>query len=267
MKNTEYDQLAFIDRGKGIPILFIHGYPLSKKLWEEQVEDLSPHFRCIVPDLRGYGGSGHLPIAGQGRPYSMEMLADDCSHLLSGLGIEEPVVVSGLSMGGYISFAFYRRFPQQVRALVLTATRAGADSPEAQAARDNAIAIASQSGAQSIIASLLPKLLAPLTPAKDPKLVQRVEGIMKESTVEGIIASLQAMKTRPDSTPWLPKISCPTLIIHGSEDQIMPVIEAHTMKNNIPGAKLVMIEGAGHLPNVEQPEKYNQELQGFLRSL
>ncbi len=267
MQNNKSRKLAYIDQGLGIPILFIHGYPLSKNLWVEQIGALSTNFRCIAPDLRGYGQSVYRSTPGGGQQLSMDTLAEDCANLLTDLGIEEPVVISGHSMGGYVSFAFYRRFPHRVRALVLSATRAGADSPEARTARDNAIATATQSGSQPIIESMLPKLISPESFIHNRDLVQRVKEIMSEASVEGMIASLQAMKERPDSTPLLPKITCPTLIIHGIEDQIIPLAETRLMTNSIPGAKLVVIEAAGHLPNVEQPDKYNQVLQGFLNSL
>jgi|SRR3990172_4628433 len=267
MENNKHFKLAYTEDGQGLPILFIHGYPLSKNLWEEQVRGLSAHFRCIAPDLRGYGGSWDLTIAYEGYPYPMEMLAEDCAHLLDDLGIEEPLVISGLSMGGYVSFAFYRLFPQRVRALILTATRPGADSPQAQAARDDAIITATLYGSEAIIEPMLPKLLSPRTYTNNPELVERVRRIMGEATVKGIIGSLEGMKERPDSTPMLPKISCPTLIISGADDQIIPTTESLAMKNSIPNAELAVIDNAGHLPNMEQPEIYNQAVLRFLNAL
>jgi len=267
MEKSGHFKLAYTDRGQGVPILFIHGYPLSKNLWEEQIKGLSTQFRCIAPDLRGYGGSWDLTVAYEGYPYSMEMLAEDCAHLLTDLGIEEPVVISGLSMGGYVSFAFYRLFPQRVRALILTATRPGADSPQAQAGRDDAIVSATLYGFEPIIESMLPKILSPKTYLSNPELVERVRRIMGEATAKGIIGSLEGMKERLDSTPMLQKITCPALIISGADDQIIPTAESHAMKNSIPNAELVVIEDAGHLPNMEQPEIYNQAVLRFLNAL
>jgi len=267
MKKTEHFKMAYTDRGQGVPILFIHGYPLTSKIWDDQVLGLSDQFRCIAPDLRGYGHSYDLSIAYEGQPYSMEMLAEYCANLLADLGIEEPVVISGLSMGGYISFAFYRRFSHRVRALVLSATRAGADSPEALSARDTAIATATLRGEQPIIDAMLPKLLSPKTYTNNPELVSHIRSIMKQASVKGIIGALWAMKTRPDSTALLSSIACPTLIFSGADDQIMPSAEALTMKNNIPSAELVVIEDAGHLLNMEQPETYNQAMRRFLNSI
>lgn len=267
MQNNKHNQLSYIDQGQGTPILFIHGYPLSKKLWEEQIEGLSSQFRCIAPDLRGYGQSALLAAQVEKQHFSMDMFAEDCANLLTDLGIREPVVVTGLSMGGYISLAFYKLYPNRVRSLVLTATRAGADSLEAQNNRDKAVDTVTHSGSRAIFEAMLPKLISPSAYANKPELVKRVEGIMDEATHEGIVASLLAMKTRPDSTLLLPNITCPSLIIHGADDQIIPITEAQSMHNSIPEAELVIIEKAGHLPNLEQPDTYNQVLQRFLRSL
>lgn len=267
METSDHFKMNYIDKGKGLPVLFIHGYPLSKNLWEDQINGLSDHFRCIAPDLRGYGQSRDLSGASESQAYPMDMLAEDCAHLLGDLGITEPVVINGLSMGGYVSFAFYQRFQHRVGGMVLTATRAGADSPEAQKARDEAVKTATLSGPQPIIEAMLPKLLSPKTYSNNPVLVQKVKGIMNEASVKGVIGSLLGMKSRPDSTSLLPDITCPTLIISGADDQIIPVKEALSMKSSIPNAELVVIEGAGHLPNLEQPEEYNLVMQRFLNSL
>ncbi len=98
--------LAYDDRGAGQPVLFIHGYPLSRRLWTPQVEGLSHHIRIIAPDLRGHGESNPVP-----GPYSVDMLAGDCAALLDALGVNRPVIVCGLSMGGYVALAFMRSYP------------------------------------------------------------------------------------------------------------------------------------------------------------
>ena len=252
--------ISYDTAGEGMPLLFIHGYPLSRKIWEPQASGLASYARVILPDLRGHGDSDALP-----GPYSVDMLAEDCLHLLNTLGITQPVVVCGLSMGGYVALAFYRKFAERMAGLILTSTRAAADSPEARANREKAILLAQTSGAMAIAESMLPKMFAPSTYNEQPKLVDQVRSIMAETPVEGIVGALQAMKDRPDSTPMLPSITKPVLIIHGSNDQLIPATEAHAMQSAIPGSELVIIEQAGHLLNLEQPGAFNQAVHQFLK--
>jgi 3-oxoadipate enol-lactonase len=252
-------EMAYEDCGQGVPLLFIHGYPLSRKLWEPQVQSLADIAHVLAPDLRGHGESD--PINSNN---TMELLANDCNAFLDALGITQPVFVCGLSMGGYITFAFYRKYAHRVAGLILTATRAGVDSPEARANRDKAISLVQQSGSQAIADSMLPKMLSPETYVTKPDLVEKVRRIMVETSTAGIIADLNGMKERPDSTPTLQIIEKPTMIIHGADDQLIPLQEAEAMHTGINNSRLRVIEGAGHLPNLEQPAMYNHAIRDFI---
>lgn len=254
--------LAYQDSCSGPTILLIHGFPLNSSMWESQIEDLSDMARVLAPDLRGFGLSEATPA-----PYSMEMMADDCMGLLDSLGVQEPVIVCGLSMGGYIAFEFYRRFPDWVAALVLTATRAGADDEAGRASRDKMIASVRERGVEPVSRAMVPKLLAPDTYERNEMLVNFVREMVETSTPEGLVGALEAMKARPDSTPMLADISVPVLIIHGEADQIIPVSQAEAMRDAIPNTKLVVLPGAGHLPNLEQADAFNEAVWDFLQSL
>jgi pimeloyl-ACP methyl ester carboxylesterase len=197
----------------------------------------------------------------------MEQFADDCAALLDVLNIQQKVVVCGLSMGGYVALAFYRKYPQRVAGLVLTATRAGADSAEGKAGREKAAALAKEQGINPIARAMLPKLLAPANLENKPELAAKLMEIMHSASTPGAMGALLGMRDRPDSTSLLPQVSCPTLIIHGAEDQIIPVSEAEAMQRLIPGARLEVLPGAGHLPNLEQAEKFNALFQDFLGSI
>ena len=255
-------KMAYESQGQGTPLLFIHGFPLNRRMWEPQMGSLSPKAWMLAPDLRGHGDSE--PVAG---PYSMAMLADDCVALLDALDIEQPAVVCGLSMGGYITLAMYRRYPDCIRGLILSATRAGADSPEGKANRDKAIAQAENDGAAAIAASMLPKMMSPKTYESNPDLVKRVESTMTSTSVPGIVGALEGMKMRPDSTPLLGEIAVPTLIIHGEDDQLIPVQEAQSMHAAIADSTIYLISSAGHLPNLEQPKMFNQAVKDFIEKL
>lgn len=254
--------LAYVDRGKGPPVLLIHGYPLNNRLWEPQFNSLTNNARLLAPDLRGFGESEVVP-----GPYSMDLLAKDCHDLLERIVVRRPVVVAGLSMGGYIAFAFYRNYPAKVSGLVLAATRAGPDSQEAKAQRDKAIELVQEKGVSAIAESMIYKMMSPKTYEENPELVAFVRRMMESNSVEGITGALQAMKGRPDSSPTLGQIAKPTLILHGVDDQLIPIKEAEMMRDQIITSQLMAIPNAGHLLNLEQPGLFNGAISDFVKSL
>ncbi len=261
-------EISYDDRGAGQPVLLIHGYPLSRKMWQPQLADLSQVARVIAPDLRGYGESESGPYdLDNPTPFDMELLADDCAALLNALNIHQPVVVCGMSMGGYVALAFYRKYAARVAGLVLTATRAGADSVEGKAGREKAAALARAEGIAPIAKAMLPKLLAPANLENKADLAAEILEIMNASSTAGAMGVLLGMRDRPDSTSLLPQVSCPALIIHGAEDQIIPPAEAQVMQHLIPRARLEVLPETGHLTNLEQPERFNALFREFLESL
>lgn len=254
--------LAYQDSCAGLTLLLLHGFPLNSNLWEPQMDDLRDIARVLAPDLRGHG----LSDAGEA-PYSIGLMADDCLGLLEAVGVQEPVVLCGHSMGGYVAFEFCRRYPEWVGALVLVATRAADDTPEGREARDKMAERARKEGVAVIADEMLPKILAPENYENDRELVAYVRDMMESTTIRGMVGALRAMKERADSRPLLSEIAVPVLIICGDEDQIIPLSEAEEMRDALPNAELALIEGAGHLPNLEQPLAFNELLWDFLESL
>ncbi len=261
MSNMNDDfTMSYMDSCDKMPLLLIHGFPLDSSMWELQFQDMGDVTRLIAPDLRGHGLSETTD------KYDMGQLAADCAGLLDSMGIHVPVVVCGLSMGGYVALEFYRRYPERVAGLVLASTRAGADSAEGMKGRDEMITAVSKDP-QTIANAMLPKFFTPKTIAEDEELVGYVNDIMLNNSAEGMISALTAMKERADSTPLLAEIAVPTLIIHGEEDQLIPLSEAELMLNSIPDAELAIIADAAHLPNLEQPEPFNDAIMDFLEML
>lgn len=254
--------LAYDERGTGRPVLLVHGYPLSRAMWAPQLDGLSGAARLIAVDLRGHGESDALP-----GPYTMEQLADECAELLDALRIREPIVLGGLSMGGYVAFAFWRRHPERVAGLILAATRAGADSPEARTGRDTAMATAQSAGVGAVVESMLPRLLAPGGVETRPELAARVRGIMAGTPLAGMLGDLAGLRDRVDSTATLATITVPTLVVHGANDQLIPPAEAERTAAAIADATLAVIDEAGHLPNLEQPERFNTAVLDYLARL
>lgn len=252
-------QLNVRTAGAGPPIVFVHGFPLNSGMWQPQLEMLSEAACLIAPDLRGHGDS--QVVEG---PYSMDLFADDIAGLLDKMGIEDQVALCGLSMGGYVAMAFFRRHRTRLGALILAATRAGSDPPEGRRGREMAASQAQIMGTGVIVDGMLPKMLAPATYENNPGLVVQARAIMEKNSLESYTGDLFGMRDRPDSTPTLPEIDLPTLILHGADDQILPVLEAEAMHELIPDSQLVVLPDSGHLLNMEQPKLFSEAVQEFL---
>ena len=252
----EYD-----DVGRGVPLVLLHAFPFARAMWRAQVEALQDVCRLIVPDLRGFGGTGAFD-----GPPSVEQMADDVCALLDALNIREPVALGGLSMGGYVALAFARKYASRLRALILADTRAEGDTPEAKANRDKSIASAKTLTAAEFLEGMLPKLFSAETPARHPAAVEEARRIGAVQSPAGIVAALQALRDRPDSRFSLAAITVPTLVIVGRDDTLTPPSAAQTLAAGIRGAQLVTLDGAGHLSNLEQPDRFNQAVRAFFES-
>src|SRR5262245_53642469 len=189
--------IAFADQGTGPVVVFLHAFPLDSTMWRAQVGILADRFRVIAPDLPGFGGSA--VSAG----LTIDSIADVVAELLDHLGINERVVVGGLSMGGYATLAFARLYPQRVRALILADTKADPDDEDSRANRDRLIQLATDRGPGAVIEQVLPKMLAPETAARNPDVVRFVREVAGRQKADGIVAALKALRDRPDARPGL----------------------------------------------------------------
>jgi len=254
-------EIDYSDEGSGLPVIFIHAFPMNQTMWSEQVAALRGRCRAITLDLRGFGKS-----SAPGGPYSMERMASDVRALMAHLDIDRAVLV-GLSMGGYISLAFYKLYPDAVRALVLADTRASADSEEGRERRFKSAEKAEREGSASIVRDMEVAAFAPSTREKRRDIIERARVMIEANSPQGIAAAQRGMAARPDSTYTLIGIDCPTLILVGSEDSLTPASEAEALRDGIPHSQLKVIEGAGHMSNMEQPEQFNAALREFIDSI
>lgn len=253
-------EIGYDDGGSGLPVLFVHGFPHDRTLWSPQLQGMTAQARVLAVDLRGFGETTVAP------PYSMEQYADDLVGFMNTLRLER-AVIAGLSMGGYVAFAMWRRHPSRIRGLVLANTRAGADSDEAREKRRSQMAIARDQGSAVIADAVLTGMLGKTTRAGRPEIVNAVHRMISAAPVEGVIGALQAMIDRPDSTSTLPTIDVPVLVVTGDEDAIIPIEEARSMQAAIRGSSLEIIAGAGHLSNLERPAAFNHVVSEFLAKL
>jgi pimeloyl-ACP methyl ester carboxylesterase len=189
-------------------------------------------------------------------------------ELLDALQIKEPIVLGGLSMGGYVALALMARHPERVRALMLMDTRATADPPEA--ARNREILAAEVEKAKSskaAVDAMLPKLFSEMTRQNHPELISPIKAAMEHASPRAVAGALRGMAARPDRTDLLPRITVPTLVLGGSDDAITPPDEMRKLAEGIPNARHVVVPDAGHLAPLENSGAANKAILSFLNGL
>ena len=246
-------KLAHESRGAGPTLVLVHAFPFDRRMWSEELARLSDARRVVAVDLRGFGES---PLWGEP---TVDELGDDVVALLDELGV--PMAsVCGLSMGGYVALSVAERHRGRVAALVLADTRAAADSDVAKLAREATMRQVRSDGPALFLDGVPERLLS--RHASDD-LRQRVRDLCVDRA-ETILAATRALAHRPDRTSLLPRIDCPTLVICGGEDTTSPAPEMRSLAAQIPGAEYVEIAGAGHLSNLEAPDRFDEAVARFL---
>ncbi len=248
-----------LDAGAGWPVILIHAFPLTADMWRPQLERVAPGWRYLAPDLRGFGGSP----AGSVRP-GMDDYAADVESVMDTLAIET-AVVGGLSMGGYITFALHRRAAERFTGILLADTKAEADTPQGREGRRTMSALVRSSGVRAIADRMLPMLLS-RSSRDNADLSSEVCALIETNTAEGIDLAIHALMDRPDSTPDLPRLSVPTLVIVGEDDALTPRADSERIQAAVERSQLVVLPAAGHLSNLEAPEAFSTALADFLTS-
>lgn len=253
--------IAFEDTGPrgGPAVVFIHGFPFDRTMWEPQARELSKGHRVITYDVRGLGKS----TAGDGQ-YSMELFVDDLVMLLDNLKLER-AVLCGLSMGGYIALRAAERHPERLSGLVLCDTKSGADTDEAKIKRAAAIAAVKKDGVPKFANEFIKAVLTENTLKTKPGVVGPLLASILANSPLGISGALLAMAARTDTTAALAKITVPVLILVGEQDKITPPSASETMLKAIPNAAMHVIPGAAHMSNLENPAVFNEKLLAFLK--
>jgi len=252
-------RLSWRQAGQGRTLVLMHAYPLNADIFDAQLDAVPHGWRLIAPDLRGFGESSGPPAL------SLDDHADDVLALMRHLGVEQ-AVIGGVSMGGYLTFALFRKAPQRFQAMILSDTQSAGDTPEIKEGRVKMQALVREQGSAAIADAMTPKLLGP-TALAGQRVPDRVRRLIAAASADGIHAALEALKTRPDSTDLLEDITCPTLIVVGADDELTPPDKAEAMQQRIDNAALTVIPAAGHLPGLEQPLAFNAVLWEFLRTL
>jgi 3-oxoadipate enol-lactonase len=241
----------------GVPVVFIHGFPMNLSMWQSQLDNLPQSYRLIAYDLRGLGhsdlGSGEI---------SIETHANDLVGLLNDLDIKK-AVICGLSMGGYIALKAIEKYPQRFLGLVLCDTKCESDTEEGRQKRYDSIKKIKDEGIGSFADGFLKNVLSDKT-LGNAAVVKDLKRRIVENHVEGIIAAQMAMAKRTDTTPVLKNIKVPTLVVVGEKDQVTPLKNAELLAMKIRNARLEIIKDAAHFSNIENSADFNDVLVDFL---
>lgn len=255
-------ELSYDDIGEGgIPIIFLHGYPFDKTMWESQIDALHPTHRLIACDIRGFGKS-----TDEESKLSIDMFGEDLNAFMDKLEIDK-AIICGLSMGGFIALNAYQRFPDRFEALILCDTQCIADTPEVKKNRYEVIEEIGLDGVTKFNEGFIKSVFHQDSLKNQKELVEKLRKVVFANSQTIITNGLKALAERSETCSTLSEITLPTLIICGREDEVTPLIESEKMNASITGSTLQVIEKAGHVSNLEQPEAFNTCLLDFLSAL
>ncbi len=254
--------LSYDDLGEGeIPMIFLHGFPFDKSMWQGQLEFLKTDFRVIACDIRGFGKSTDEVTS-----LRIDLFSEDLIAFMNSLHIEK-AIICGLSMGGFIALNAIQRFPDRFAASILCDTQCIADTAEVKAKRYTIIEDIAVNGVTDFNEGFIKSVFytESLTNKKD--LVENLHSVVFANTPHIISMGLTALAERSETCSALGGITVPALIICGREDVVTPLTQSENMHAAIKGSILKIIDHAGHVSNLEQPELFNKHLLDFLKGL
>ncbi|MDE0801971.1 MAG: alpha/beta fold hydrolase [Acidimicrobiales bacterium] len=253
-------EVHVVDRGSGDPVLFLHAFPFNAAMWEYQFADLEADHRVVGIDLPGFGSS---PAPAEPKQATMGAWADLVAGIIDELGLDKPTIVSA-SMGGYLTFELIRRHSDRIGPLVLVATRSKSDDVDTWEKRtEQQEALAGGEDIATLAKGMVDNLLSQASLDR-PELADYVLALMQHNLPEGWIAALEAMKNRPDAMSALRGMAAPTLVIAGELDRVTPLAESNLISSLVDDGELVIIKESSHLPNIENPQAFNEAVRAFL---
>jgi len=239
-------------------IIFIHGFPFNKSMWDTQMDALKDNYRVIAYDVRGHGNSD----AGIGA-FSIELFVNDLVRLMDKLKLYK-AILCGLSMGGYIALNAAIKYPERFDALILNDTQCIADTPEIKEKRQVAINSIKEKGVEQYADESIKNLFAPESFTQRAHVISKVKEMIVNTPEQTLCNTLNALAERKETCNQLQAIDIPVLIMVGKEDKITPIAAAQLMHKKIPDSTLKIILHAGHVTNLENPTAFNYRLVKFL---
>lgn len=241
-------------------LIFIHGFPFNKNMWMPQLSELPAACTGIAIDVRGHGNS----TRGHGF-FSIDLFAQDLLAFIEALGVKN-VVVCGCSMGGYIALRALELKPNAFSGLILNSTHSFADSDDGKIKRFATIEAVLQNGRRTFSINFIPKVFSEKSIQTRPEAIRLIKSTIRRSTEVNICSTLLALASRTDTSTLLASLGLPVLIIRGEEDKIVSHEQCMKMAERIPDVKYVEMPDCAHLPNLENPTRFNGEIRNFLIS-
>jgi len=254
--------LSYDDVGECVtPIIFLHGYPFNKTMWEGQLEFLKSSYRLIACDIRGFGKS-----TDEDSSLNIDLFSDDLIAFMDILNIDK-AIVCGLSMGGFITLNAQKKYPDRFEALILCDTQCIADTKEVKEKRHAIIDEIEVNGAATFNEGFIKSVFHKDSITNKKELVDQLRSVVFANSENIIIKGLVALAERAENCSTLSEINIPTLIICGREDEVTPLVQSEFIHTAIKGSILNVIDNAGHVSNLEQPDKFNKHILDFLTAL
>lgn len=255
--------VSYLDEGPidAPVIVFIHGFPFNKSMWNSQVEALKDQYRVIAYDVRGHSDSDSGTVQ-----FSIEQFVSDLIGFMDALKIEK-ATLCGLSMGGYIALNALENYAQRFDALILCDTQCTADTPETKEKRMKAIENIKKHGVEQYADESIKNLFAPESFQTRLSEIAAIKAMIRNTSPQSISQTLLALASRKETCSILPFIKIPVLIMVGEKDMLTPPSAARRMHEKIKGSLLNILDHAGHLSNMENPDAFNSQLIKFVSSV
>jgi 3-oxoadipate enol-lactonase len=255
--------VSYDDEGQdGAPvIIFIHGFPFNKSMWDKQVKTFKENYRVIAYDVRGHGDSDAGTDA-----FSIDLFANDVINFMDELKIDK-TMLCGLSMGGYIALNAVNNNPDRFDALILCDTNCLADTPEVKEKRMQTIESIKKNGVEKFADESIKNLFAPESFSTKKAEITAVRNMIVNTTKKSLSETLRAFYERKETRSKLKDFNLPTLIFVGKEDKVTPVAAAQLIHENIQESILCVLEHAGHLSNLENPTEFNKQFEEFVSTV
>ena len=259
MLNINNLNLSYDDVGEGnIPIIFLHGFPFDKSMWAKQLDFFATTNRVIAIDIRGFGKS-----TDESTPLSIDLFSDDLMLFMNQMKISK-AIICGLSMGGFIALNAQARFPDRFEAIILCDTQCIADTIEVKLNRYKTIDEIALNGTLNFNEAFIKKVFCKNSFTNKQEIVTQLRSVVMANPEQIVINGLKALAERSETCSTLSEINIPTLIICGREDEVTPLEQSEFLHTSIKASALHIIDDAGHVSNIEQPEEFNNEISKFL---